>query len=199
MKKILTLFAMLLVTASTLMAQAPLSYQMVVRSKVAHGDFKPNDLVFSQQIQGELKIFEADKTQASYIAPINDKTNMNGMLSLTIGNVSQVDVPSEVPSISNINWKGAKIVVLIPDYGIQDTMDIYPVPYALFTANRDDAITTEEIVKYLKKIDASDFEKIITAFYGNPSTNPTLEKYVVDTVLNYIKANRTAQLARPDG
>jgi uncharacterized protein (TIGR02145 family) len=103
-----------------------------------------------------------------------------------------VDVPSEVPSISNINWKGAKIVVLIPDYGIQDTMDIYPVPYALFTANRDDAITTEEIVKYLKKIDTSDFEKIITAFYGNPSTNPTLEKYVVDTVLNYIKANKTA-------
>lgn len=192
MKKILTLFAMLLVTASTLLAQAPLSYQMVVRSKVAHGDFKPNDLVFSQQIQGELKIFEAGKTQPSYIAPINDKTNMNGMLSLTIGNVSQVDVTSEVPSISNINWKGAKIVVLIPAYGIQDTMDIYPVPYALFTANRDDAITTEEIVKYLKKIDASDFEKIITAFYGNPSTNPTLEKYVVDTVLNYIKANRTA-------
>lgn len=192
MKKILTLFAMLLVTASTLLAQAPLSYQMVVRSKVAHGDFKPNDLVFSQQIQGELKIFEADKTQPSYIAPINDKTNMNGMLSLTIGNVSQVDVPSEVPSISNINWKGAKIVVLIPDYGIHDTMDIYPVPYALFTANRDDAITTEEIVKYLKKVDTSDFEQVITAFYGNPSQNPTLEKYVVDTVLNYIKANRTA-------
>ncbi len=192
MKKILTLFAMLLVTASTLLAQAPLSYQMVVRSKVAHGDFKPNDLVFSQQIQGELKIFEADKTQPSYIAPINDKTNMNGMLSLTIGNVSQVDVPSEVPSISNINWKGAKIVVLIPEYGIQDTMDIYPVPYALFTANRDDALTTEEIVKYLKKVDTSDFEQVITAFYGNPSQNPTLEKYVVDTVLNYIKANRTA-------
>lgn len=192
MKKILTLFAMLLVTASTLLAQAPLSYQMVVRSKVAHGDFKPNDLVFSQQIQGELQIFEAGKTQPSYIAPINDKTNMNGMLSLTIGNVSQVDVPSEVPSISNINWKGAKIVVMIPDYGIQDTMDIYPVPYALFTANRDDALTTEEIVKYLKKVDTSDFEQVITAFYGNPSQNPTLEKYVVDTVLNYIKANRTA-------
>ncbi len=189
MKKILTLFAMLLVTASTLMAQAPLSYQMVVRSQCqdkVDGKFVKNDLVYNTQVQGTLKIFQANASDPAYTWNFTKKTNMNGMLSL--------DVPatSDNGSLSSINWKGAKVVVEIDHYCLHDTMDVYPVPYALFTANRDDALTTEEIVKYLKKVDTSDFEQVITAFYGNPSQNPTLEKYVVDTVLNYIKANRTA-------
>ncbi len=189
MKKILTLFAMLLVTASTLMAQAPLSYQMVVRSQCqdkVDGKFVKNDLVYNTQVQGTLKIFQANASDPAYTWNFTKKTNMNGMLSL--------DVPatSDNGSLSSINWKGAKVVVEIDHYCLHDTMDVYPVPYALFTANRDDALTTEEIVKYLKKVDTTDFEQVITAFYGNPSQNPTLEKYVVDTVLNYIKANRTA-------
>lgn len=185
MKKILTLFAMLLVTASTLMAQAPLSYQMVVRSQCqdkVDGKFVKNDLVYNKQVEGTFKIFVANASDPAYVWNFTETTNMNGMLSL--------DVPTS--SLSSINWKGAKVVVEIPLYCVNDTMDVYPVPYALFTANRDDALTTEEIVKYLKKVDTSDFEQVITAFYGNPSQNPTLEKYVVDTVLNYIKANRTA-------
>lgn len=184
MKKILTLFAMLLVTASTLLAQTPkLSYQMVVRSQCPEvGKFVKNDLVYNEQVEGTFKIFVANASDPAYVWNFTETTNMNGMLSL--------DVPTS--SLSSINWKGAKVVVEIPLYCVNDTMDVYPVPYALFTANRDDALTTEEIVKYLKKVDTSDFEQVITAFYGNPSQNPTLEKYVVDTVLNYIKANRTA-------
>lgn len=190
MKKILTLFAMLLVTASTLLAQTPkLSYQMVVRSQCqdkVDDKFVKNYLIYNTQVQGTLKIFQANASDPAYTWNFTKKTNMNGMLSL--------DVPatSDNGSLSSINWKGAKVVVDIDHYCLHDTMDVYPVPYALFTANRDDAITTEEIVKYLKKVDTSDFEQVITAFYGNPSQNPTLEKYVVDTVLNYIKANRTA-------
>ena len=188
MKKILTLFAMLLVTASTLLAQTPkLSYQMVVRSQCPEvGKFVKNDLVYNEQVEGTFKIFVANASAPAYTWNFTKKTNMNGMLSL--------DVPatSDNGSLSSINWKGAKVVVEIPLYCVNDTMDVYPVPYALFTANRDDALTTEQIVKYLKKVDTSDFEQVITAFYGNPSQNPTLEKYVVDTVLNYIKANRTA-------
>lgn len=180
MKKILTLFAMLLVTASTLLAQTPkLSYQMVVRDQ-------NNNLVVNTEVEGTFTVTDAENH--SFTMDINAKTNHNGMLSMV---VECPQTPNEC-GLDAIKWNSAKIHVEISAYGIDTTMDVLPVPYALMAKNQDVDITTAQIVKYLKQVDTTDFEAIIAAMYGNSSQNPTLEKYLVDTVLNYIKANKTA-------
>ena len=181
MKKILTLFAMLLVTASTLLAQAPkLSYQMVVRD--SH-----NNLVVNTPVTGTFTVTDADYNV--FEMPFNNaKTNRNGMLSLVV----ECPQTTNVCGLDAIKWNSAKIRVKISAYGIDTIMDVLPVPYALMAKNQDVDITTAQIVKYLKQVDTTDFEAIIAAMYGNTSQNPTLEKYLVATVLNYIKANKTA-------
>lgn len=181
MKKILTLFAMLLVTASTLLAQAPkLSYQMVVRDQ-------NNNLVVNTEVEGTFTV--TDTADHYFRMPFSKvKTNHNGMLSLVV----ECPRTSDVCGLDAIKWNCATISVSIPAYEIETNEAVLPVPYALMAQNQDVDITTAQIVKYLKQVDTTDFEAIIAAMYGNSSQNPTLEKYLVDTVLNYIKANKTA-------
>lgn len=204
MKKILTLFAMLLVTASTLLAQTPkLSYQMVVRD--SH-----NNLVVKDTVNVEFIVLQNART-IDQVDPVDQPdqedvfymwkkavTNRNGMLSLTVSCDPEMDEPEMEcrGDLGSVKWDKATIHVRITsqegDEYVNTTMEILPVPYALMAQNQDVDITTAQIVKYLKQVDTADFEAVITAMYGNPSQNPTLEKYMVDTVLNYIKANRTA-------
>jgi uncharacterized protein (TIGR02145 family) len=181
MKKILTLFAMLLVTASTLLAQTPkLSYQMVVRDQ-------NNNLVVNTEVEGTFTV--TDTAHHYFQMSFNKvKTNHNGMLSLVV----ECPQTSDVCGLDAIKWNCATISVNIPAYNITTNEAVLPVPYALMAKNQDVDITTAQIVKYLKQVDTTDFEAIIAAMYSNPSQNPTLEKYLVDTVLNYIKAHKTA-------
>jgi len=195
MKKILTLFAMLLVTVSTILAQQSdqhpkLTYQLVVRNNTnaTVGEFAPNDLVYNANVEGKLSI-----TGTTYEADFTGKTNMNGMLSLTIVDESYEGpdtnvVKLPVNSLRKINWKGSKIVVEIASYGIHE-MEVLPVPYALNALNHDTLLTTLAITNYLKDINEEDVNQVIAAFFANEYP---IAQYSQDTLVNYIKAHRTA-------
>lgn len=219
MKKILTLFTMLLVTVSTLLAQAPsLSYQMIVRNQKTTqvGAFAPNDLVYSQSMNVYVAVVEAtgnvakvwafteNGTGNGMIAP-QATTNMNGMLSLTLSDYQPVELPDgyQIPTtvdatvdlkwFKEIEWQDAKVVLAIPEYGIMDTMEILPVPFAYKTFMKDN-ITTPRIVKYIENATPEDdVAAVDEAITGNEDFMEALR----DSVANAIKRNpgRTKELA----
>ncbi len=197
MKKILTLFAMLLVTASTLLAQTPkLSYQMVVRNNKAQnvGKFNQKDLVYSTELTGNINILVA--TNGNYASAASGNftatTNMNGMLSLTIvGSDDQTQGNGIVKlnkKLRDINWNQAKIVVGISTYGINDTMPVYPVPYALSALNHDSTLSTKAIYYYISKSTVEDVDTI----YKTIMANNELHEAIDSAIVFYIKNNRTA-------
>lgn len=197
MKKILTLFAMLLVTASTLLAQAPkLSYQMVVRNNQAQnvGKFNQKDLVYSTKLTGNINILVA--TNGNYAPAASGEftatTNMNGMLSLTIvGSDDQTQGNGIVKlnkKLRDINWNQAKIVVGISTYGINDTMPVYPVPYALSALNHDSTLSTKSICLYISESTVEDVDTI----YKTIMANNELHEAIDSAIVFYIKNNRTA-------
>lgn len=197
MKKILTLFAMLLVTASTLLAQTPkLSYQMVVRNNQAQnvGKFNQKDLVYSTPLTGNINILVA--TNGNYASAASGNftatTNMNGMLSLTIvGSDDQTQGNGIVKlnkKLRDINWNQAKIVVGISNYGINDTMPVYPVPYALSALNHDSTLSTKAIYYYISKSTVNDVDTI----YKTIMANNELHEAIDSAIVFYIKNNRTA-------
>lgn len=218
MKKILTLFTMLLVTVSTLLAQAPsLSYQMIVRNQTTDsvGAFAPNDLVYSQSMNVYVAVVEAtgnvakvwafteNGTGNGMIAP-QATTNMNGMLSLTLSDYEPVELPAgyQIPTtvdatvnlkwFNEIEWQDAKVVLAIPEYGIMDTMEILPVPFAYKTFMKDN-ITTPRIVKYIDNATTNDVAAVDEAITGNVPFMNALR----DSVANAIKRNpgKTKELA----
>ena len=197
MKKILTLFAMLLVTASTLLAQTPkLSYQMVVRNNKAQnvGKFNQKDLVYSTELTGNINILVA--TNGNYAPAASGNftatTNMNGMLSLTIvGSDDQTQGNGIVKldkKLRDINWNQAKIVVGISTYGINDTMPVYPVPYALSALNHDSTLSTKAICLYISESTVEDVDTI----YKTIMANNELHEAIDSAIVFYIKNNRTA-------
>lgn len=218
MKKILTLFTMLLVTVSTLLAQAPsLSYQMIVRNQTTDsvGAFAPNDLVYNQSMNVYVAVVEATGNVAKVwaftehgtgngmIAP-QVTTNMNGMLSLTLSDYEPVALSADyqIPNTVNatvhlkwfneIEWQDAKVVLAIPEYGIMDTMEILPVPFAYKTFMKDN-ITTPRIVKYIENATTNDVAAVDEAITDNESFMNALR----DSVANAIKRNpgKTKELA----
>lgn len=197
MKKILTLFAMLLVTASTLLAQTPkLSYQMVVRNNEAQkvDKFNQKDLVYSTELTGNINILVA--TNGNYAPAASGNftatTNMNGMLSLTIvGSDDQTQGNGIVKlnkKLRDINWNQAKIVVGISTYGIKDTMPVYPVPYALSALNHDSTLSTKAICLYISESTVEDVDTI----YKTIMANNELHEAIDSAIVFYIKNNRTA-------
>lgn len=197
MKKILTLFAMLLVTASTLLAQTPkLSYQMVVRNNKAQQveKFNQKDLVYSTELTGNINILVA--TNGNYAPAASGNftatTNMNGMLSLTIvGSDDQTQGNGIVnldKKLRDINWNQAKIVVGISTYGINDTMPVYPVPYALSALNHDSTLSTKAIYYYISESTVNDVDTI----YKTIMANNELHEAIDSAIVFYIKNNRTA-------
>lgn len=218
MKKILTLFTMLLVTVSTLLAQAPsLSYQMIVRNQKTDtvGTFAPNDLVYNKSMNVYVAVVEATGNVAKVwaftehgtgngmIAP-QATTNMNGMLSLTLSDYEPVELPAgyQIPTtvdatvnlkwFNEIEWQDAKVVLAIPEYGIMDTMEILPVPFAYKTFMKDN-ITTPRIVKYIENATTDHVARVDEAITGNVPFMNALR----DSVANAIKRNpgRTKELA----
>lgn len=184
MKKILTLLVMFLATASILTAQtSKLSYQMIVRNQceTAAGAFDTNALVYNTNVTADIYILE--NTTSVYHVQQTAKTNMNGLLSFTLE-----DVVDQMKLV-NIHWNAAKIVVQISDYCINDTMEVLPVPYALEVVARDSNLTTKKIVDYItNKLDEDAVNQMLNKYYGNDGLND----YVVDTVVNFIKAHPTA-------
>ena len=129
MKKLYTLFAVLLLTATTF-AQAPekMSYQAVVRDA-------GNTIISNQQVGMQISILQ-DAT-AVYVETQTPTTNANGLVSIQIGMGSVVS-----GDFSTIDWStGTYFIKTETDptggtnYTITGTSELLSVPYALHANN----------------------------------------------------------------
>ncbi len=157
MKKILTLLVMFLATASILTAQTPqprLNYQMIVRDQ-------NNKLVYNTTVSGTVNVITTGVTNPVYTKNFSEKTNMNGMLTIILDN------QSGSTNLEKIDWANSQFRVKIAAYGIDTTMNIYPVLYA-YNVFTDSNITTPRIVKYIEeKAKATSADSIFDAAVAN--------------------------------
>lgn len=182
MKKILTLMVMFAMTAGILSTQAQsLSYQVVVRDV-------NNNLVVNQDLTVDVTIVSG---QTTYYEKNMAKTNLNGMLSLTIGVSEYTPEPAEKEirgSLSDIQWNNAKISLNFNNTNIRNVAEqvVYPVPYAL---EAKFLLTTPMIVNYISEMSADqdnqDWARIYTALRNNEDFFNAMR----DTVVEYVKAN----------
>ena len=137
MKKLYTILAAVLVTASTF-AQAPekMSYQAVVRDS---GD----NLVTSQVVGMRISILQG--TTAVYVETQTPTTNVNGLVTLEIGGSSATVVSG---TFSTIDWStGTYFIKTETDptgdttYTITGTSQLLSVPYALQSKTATTATT----------------------------------------------------------
>ena len=137
MKKLYTILAAVLVTASTF-AQSPgkMSYQAVVRDS---GD----NLVTSQVVGMRISILQG--TTAVYVETQTPTTNVNGLVTLEIGGSSATVVSG---TFSSIDWStGTYFIKTETDptgdttYTITGTSQLLSVPYALQSKTATTATT----------------------------------------------------------
>lgn len=172
MKKILTLLVMFLATASILTAQTPkLNYQMIVRDQ-------SNKLVYNTTVSGTVNVITTGVTNPVYTKNFSEKTNMNGMLTIILDN------QSGSTNLEKIDWANSQFRVKIADYGIDTTMNIYPVLYA-YNVFTDSNITTPRILKYIENSTVNDVIRIDSAITHNEGFINALR----DSVANAMKRN----------
>lgn len=187
MKKILTFLMMFAMTAGILSAQTPnLSYQVVVRDA-------NNNLVVNQKVNVEVVIMaNLQDSQEMVDVPsdfqegfryeefIQDSTNANGMLSLTIGQ------DGDNPFLM-MDWSTAVISMVISNQENESEVfmtleePVYAVPYALQAGF---LLTTDQIVNYLMSEngevqDAEDVNEVLAALRNN-------ENHVLDTIVKVV-------------
>lgn len=174
MKKILTLLVMFLATASILTAQTPqLNYQMIVRDQ-------NNKLVYNTTVSGTVNVITTGVTNPVYTKNFSEKTNMNGMLTIILDN------QSGSTNLEKIDWANSQFRVKIAAYGIDTTMNIYPVLYA-YNVFTDSNITTPRIVKYIEeKAKATSADSIFDAAVAN---NAGFMAPAQTRVVNILKQN----------
>jgi len=146
MKKIYTLVAGLLLTACVF-AQAPekMSYQAVIRNA---GDA----LVASQVVGMQISILQGSATgTAVYVETQNPTTNINGLVSIEIGNGTVT-----TGTFSEIDWSlGTYFIKTETDptggntYSITGTSQLLSVPYALHAKTASSVIETQTLANVL--------------------------------------------------
>jgi len=135
MKKILTILAAVLLTASVF-AQSPqkMSYQAVIRNS-------SNTLITNTNIAMQISILQGSTSgTAVYVETQTPTTNANGLVSIELGGGTLVS-----GNFSTINWANGPYFVKTetdPDgatggisYSITGTSQLLSVPYALYAAN----------------------------------------------------------------
>lgn len=137
MKKIYSLVAGLLLTASVFLpqqarAQAPqkMSYQAVIRNN-------SNALITSTPVGMKISILQGTASgTAVYVETQTPSTNANGLVSLEIG------TGTSTGTFSAINWAAGPYFIKTEtdptggiNYTISGTNELMSVPYALFSAN----------------------------------------------------------------
>ena len=132
MKKIITILAAVLITASVF-AQAPqkMSYQAVIRNA-------SNALVTSTPVGMRISVLQGSPTgTAVYVETQTPSTNANGLVSLSIGTGTIV-----TGTFAGINWAAGPYFIKTETdplggtaYTIAGTNELMSVPYALFSAN----------------------------------------------------------------
>ena len=122
MRKLLTLFTVLLISVFAFAQNPKLSYQAVVRDG-------QNKLVVEQPVTVTVNVLDAANA-SQFAQTLNATTNRNGLMSLEIGD--------ETDAWNNINWVGAKIrtaVALSDGTEFVDTNAVNAVPFALYANN----------------------------------------------------------------
>jgi hypothetical protein len=132
MKRIITIFAAILMTANVF-AQAPnkMSYQAVIRNS-------SNALVINQTIGMRISILQGSIFGASvYVETQNTTTNANGLVSIEIGGGTVV-----TGIFSVIDWANGPYFIKTEtdpsggnSYSITSTSQLLSVPYALYAEN----------------------------------------------------------------
>ena len=130
MKKTLLLIAMMLCCAMTIFAQNNrISYQAVVRDT-------ENKLVANKDVQVTVNIYNGDATTAAYTETQTATTNLNGLVSLLIGNGTVTD-----GNWGLIDWKTAHIETTVTLAGTSLgtlAMPLTAVPYAMYAEYADE-------------------------------------------------------------
>ena len=130
MKKTLLLIALMLCCAMTIFAQNnKISYQAVVRDT-------ENKLVANKDVQVTVNIYNGDATTAAYTETQTATTNLNGLVSLLIGNGTVTD-----GNWGLIDWKTARIETTVTLAGTSLgtlAMPLTAVPYAMYAEYADE-------------------------------------------------------------
>lgn len=184
MKKILTLFVMLLCGWSIVSAQAPVfGYQAVVRTTA------DSELVANATLDVAIQVMDENQ-QALYSETQTGKHTDNlGMLSILVGTGS-----SSSTTLNDIDWtKATTIHATVTANGkqIEINSPVCAVPYALKSGSSK--LTTEQIVNYLSNdtIGMDDYEAIMAAVVDNDNG---LWQAIKAKVVEYLKAHKDKSL-----
>jgi len=178
MKKIITFFAMFVLSMGILSAQTvtpTFSYQTVVIDETGQ-------LVVDEQVTVTVTVNYG--TDGVYSESFTKTTDHNAMIDLDLGAGTGVS-----GTFSDIDWSNASITTAFTagDHTISaETVEVTPVPYAAKAANA--SITTDMIIAYLtdEETDIEDVFAIMDAIVDNPNN---LKNEMKDTVINYMKAH----------
>ncbi|MBP5498314.1 MAG: hypothetical protein J6X81_02965 [Muribaculaceae bacterium] len=179
MKKILTLFVMLLCGWSIVSAQAPVfGYQAVVRN--ADNELVANATVdVAIQVVGEnQQVLYAETKQGLH-------TDTLGMLSILVGNstnsLADIDWSKATTIRATVTANGNPIVVETP---------VLAVPYALKSASSK--LTTEQIVAYLSDTATTidDYKEIMDSLVNNAESHGELWQIIKNKFVQYLKENK---------
>ena len=176
MKKILTLFVMLLCGWSIVSAQTPaFGYQMVVRNA-------DNELVTGTDVT--LTIAVLSGAEELYSETKQATTDDLGMLGVLVGTVTPADFAA-------IDWSVADTISTTVSIDGEDDLvfktPIQAVPYALQAAKT--TLTTDQIVNYLSDPETTidDYAQIMAAVVANTPMEGEFWQKIKNRVVNYLK------------
>ena len=173
MKKLKTILAALLVSATATFAQAPqgFSYQAVVRDA-------QNAIVANQTVEVTITILQGatfESAKSVFTEKHSAKTNANGLFTITIGSVNAA-------GFAKIDWgKGSCFLKTESAYG-ESTTQLMSVPYALYAANAG-TVDNATIEQFVSNIDFSTYNLVNKSALANYTTAAHLN----DTLAIYAK------------
>lgn len=174
MKKKFTLIVMVFLTAGTLFAQTDrMSYQAVLRNA-------DNELVYNENLSVQVQILDASGA-VQYSELHSATTNANGMISLVIGNGTNV-----TGNLSEVIWQNAvirSVFTLADGTVITQATPVTAVPYAkyaeragnVFSGDYNDLVNRPEIPTVPENVSAFNNDAgYITAADIPAETDPTV-------------------------
>ncbi|MBR5642750.1 MAG: hypothetical protein IKW77_01015 [Salinivirgaceae bacterium] len=175
MKKLKTILAALLISATATFAQAPqgFSYQAVVRDA-------QNAVVANQDVEVTLTILQgatADAAKAIFSEKHTAKTNANGLFSVTVGSV-------DATAFSKINWAAGNVFLKTETAYGTATTQLLSVPFAMY-AEKAGSLDPTQLAQILSSVDM----QAVLNFVNKTEINNTLNNYVQTSALaNYTTA-----------
>ena len=145
MKRLFTLIAVLFLAMVAAFGQNDkLSYQAVVRNSA-------NELVVNENITVKISILNGNTSDApvAYYEEHSVTTNQNGLMSLLIGNGTNV-----TGSFADVQWNNAtvKSEITLTDGTVTNIVPMTAVPYAMYAANADFSLTAKDLENFIDTV-----------------------------------------------